>query len=754
MVSGLLFSFLMKTFKGLVLVSLNVLLNLFGTVYSQANDAKLRVEVEKFENGVVANESYFNGATLVEDRSYSNKGEFSNWTRYHYLPENHVIKIDLSIEKESFGQIQRQEEWSGLDAKNSEIFGVSVRHKKWFYSKEAPFKLEFIAHFETQKPFRILRKDYLFADKKTLKSSILFSYQAGSEKPSGFVEKLPRGKVIAHFSKHEKYDQVKTLTEQGKKSEEIRLLKKQREHSKKFLIAVIDSGFDYNHEALVSKWWNNPLEPIDGKDNDGNGWVDDNFGWDQVGNVGLPTESTTSMTNDQRPMSHGTHVAHIAIRGLEDAALVGFGGDYTQADYLMKISAFIKKHPVRLVNLSIGLPKDNKDAFGLRDGIRAMREMIEGNPQVLFVVAAGNENKNLDNYQMRQYPASFNLPNVLKVGALDASTLDGLTSSTAKMADYSNIGKESVDVLAPGKEIFAASLGGGSIAHTGTSMATPYAANLIARLWMEFPAMTAAEIRQLVMETAKPLAVPMLIASKGYIDLKAAQVKARLEFLKNKKSLVEGPNCWNEATYIAGISKGIHHTTGSEFAFIVDSPLCTRISKENAEVGDIVALRRFDRNNKLITVSLFSEVHGYTFLDATTGFTKKGTMASAPYEVMSHEDIFQFYKKSEYRSCKRLGLDRADCNLKPVVYRCQNFEGLLSKTVELSLQEGGLLSQISALEVSLQNVVLDGAALPFDKDKAIDYLKKRLETLEAQGSSSELVEYFALRLESIEMKVF
>ena len=215
----------------------------------------------------------------------------------------------------------------------------------------------------------------------------------------------------------------------------------------------------------------------------------------------------------------------MAVRGLENAALIGFAGDYTQPSYIQKISEFLKRHQVRIVNLSIGLPKDNKNELGLRDVIKTMRDMIQANPETLFVVAAGNEEKNLDENQNRQYPASFNFPNVLKVGALDATSFEGLTTENAKMADYSNTGKESVDILAPGKDLMAASLGGGLIAHTGTSMASPVAANAIARLWIQFPHLTAAEVRSLVIATAHPLAVPVDIGSRGFLDIEAAKTK-------------------------------------------------------------------------------------------------------------------------------------------------------------------------------------------------------------------------------------
>ena len=135
--------------------------------------------------------------------------------------------------------------------------------------------------------------------------------------------------------------------------------------------------------------------------------------------------------------------------------------------------------------------------------------------------------------------------------------------------------------------------------------------------------------------------------------------------------MIEGPNCWNEATFVAGLLKEVRHTPSVEFAEIIESSLCKEVPFEKAELGDIVALRRFDRHGNLLPHPQFSEIHGYTYLNQTMGFTKNGTMAEAPYQEMSHQDIFQFYKKSEYTACKQVGLDRPDCNMKAVVFRCQ-----------------------------------------------------------------------------------
>ncbi|MNL11417.1 hypothetical protein D3C87_1322520 [compost metagenome] len=247
------------------------------------------------------------------------------------------------------------------------------------------------------------------------------------------------------------------------------------------------------------------------------------------------------------------------------------------------------------------------------------------------------------------------------------------------------------------------------------------------------------------------LAITLPSHAEGLSSLsdRASQVQSRLEFLVNKKSTVEGPNCWNQATFVAGISKGLHHTSFNEFGFILDSPLCKQVTMEQAELGDIVAFRRFDRSGRLLVASFLSEIHGYSYVDSKMGFTKNGVMVEARYEMMSHEAIYQFYRKSEYNNCKMFGFDRGDCNMKALVYRCQTIESFLSAKNELSLQERELLAQIGQLELQMQQMVLSGGPLPVDAENSIADLNKRIEELESAGSADFLLEYMKFRMDSI-----
>lgn len=707
--------------------------------------AELRIEEERNSNGVLTRQKSYEGKKLVEEKFFNHStGALGTLFRYQYPGPGRVIRTNISVLAEENQRIISQEEWSGLNS-NNERTDQAVLLRSWVYSTSAPYELEYIAVYDKEKKSRIQDKQYLNKNNQ-LKSTITFTYKEGREKPVSFVEKDPSGNILSKFSLHEKFDVPARLKELGKSKAEIEILNARRENSDKFLVAIIDTGFDYNHADLVTKWWNNPADPIDGIDNDGNGWIDDNFGWDQVANQYLPSESIIPFARHERPLSHGTHVAAIAAKGLSNIGLIGFGGEYTDVAYMDKVSAFIKKHNVKVVNMSLAIPMDHKDQLGLKASVRAYQRMIESNPNTLFVVAVGNELMDLDAPRNRQYPASFSQPNVLKVGALDVGSLEAITDKT-KMAYFSNWGRKSVDILAPGTDVMAASLGGGLIAHSGTSMASPYMVNQVVQLWSELPELTAKEVRELFISTARKMSPEPEIRSGGYVDLKAALMLGRQRLLEGKKTLLNGPNCWNTATYLAGISAGTRYTTETEFRSLMDSPLCKQVPASETRRGDIIALRRYDSTGKILSAPFMSEVHGYTDLGDGTGFTKNGQKSSDGYEIQEKSKVFAAYKAHEFKNCKILGLDRKDCVMKEVAYRCQSLSEFFDG--KLNVFERELLLETLALEKELGDHYMKGKTIEGDKTKRIEGLEKQLDLLRQQGSEKAFVHLLTYRLISL-----
>jgi hypothetical protein len=206
------------------------------------------------------------------------------------------------------------------------------------------------------------------------------------------------------------------------------------------IVAVIDSGVDYNHPDLAGNMWRNTVElnGIPGFDDDGNGYVDDIYGYDFLNNDGDPADD----------LFHGTHCAGIVgadannARGVAgvcwDVNIMALKvGDTYGVDLAAAIEAigYAVTMGAKVINASWGSYQDSQ---GLRDAIAGANAA-----GVMFVAAAGNEYN--DNDQFPMYPASYNFDNIISVMATD---------SRDRMVSYSNYGAISVDIGAPGANIF------------------------------------------------------------------------------------------------------------------------------------------------------------------------------------------------------------------------------------------------------------------------------------------------------------
>jgi len=215
--------------------------------------------------------------------------------------------------------------------------------------------------------------------------------------------------------------------------------------SSSITVAVVDSGVDYTHPDLAANIWANPGETVDGKDNDGNGFVDDVRGWDFVSNDADPNDLN----------GHGTHVAGIiGARGNNGQGITGVNwrvsimplraanaaGSLTNAR-VVDAFAYACDMGARVVNASFGGPNRSQ----------AMKDVIDGCPTTLFVVAAGNggdDGIGDDVGITSAYPCEFTSTNLICVAATD--TNGNLTS-------FSNYSSSKVDLAAPGLAILSAS---------------------------------------------------------------------------------------------------------------------------------------------------------------------------------------------------------------------------------------------------------------------------------------------------------
>ena len=245
--------------------------------------------------------------------------------------------------------------------------------------------------------------------------------------------------------------------------------------SKNVVVAVIDTGVDYNHEDIKDNYWSNPGEigldsqgrnkSNNGVDDDGNGFVDDWRGWDFA-------------NNDNNPMDdnmHGTHCAGtIGASGNNKLGVVGVnwhvsivGLKFLKADGSGETSGAIKAIEYA-TNMSIPILSNS---WGGAPYSEALKEAIfkASQKDILFVAAAGNNSNDID--LRPSYPASYNLPNVLSVAATD---------SNDAVAQFSNYGKKTVHIAAPGVDILSTVPNNKYEKLSGTSMATPHVAGAAA----------------------------------------------------------------------------------------------------------------------------------------------------------------------------------------------------------------------------------------------------------------------------------
>ncbi|CAD5974301.1 Thermitase [Planktothrix rubescens] len=257
------------------------------------------------------------------------------------------------------------------------------------------------------------------------------------------------------------------------------------------VIGVIDTGVDYNHPDLVGNIWTNPGEIAgDGIDNDNNGYIDDTRGWDFA-------------NNDNNPMDgngHGTHVSGtIAGKGNNSVGVTGVawnakimplkflsdaGSGYTSAAILAINYATAKG--VKLTNNSWG---GGGYSQALSDAINTA-----GQQGALFIAAAGNSSQNTDTTPA--YPASYNLSNIISVAS---------TTRTDGLSYFSNYGATTVDLGAPGSDIYSAWPNSSYNTISGTSMASPHVTGAAALLWSQNPTWTAQQVKNKLMQTTDPI---------------------------------------------------------------------------------------------------------------------------------------------------------------------------------------------------------------------------------------------------------
>ena len=257
------------------------------------------------------------------------------------------------------------------------------------------------------------------------------------------------------------------------------------------VVGVIDTGVDYLHPDLAANIYANPGEiPGNGIDDDGNGFVDDVRGWDFVNNDNDPMDDN----------GHGTHCAGtigavgnngIGVAGVNwnvkimPLKFLSAGGSGSTADAVECIEY--------ATMMGVHLTSNSWGGGGFSE---AMRQAIADaqTAGILFVAAAGNSSSNND--VSPHYPSNYDLDNVISVAATDHND---------QLASFSSYGATTVDLAGPGVNVLSTLPGNSYGLLSGTSMATPHVAGVAAMIFGRFPAISAPDAKNLMLNFVDPL---------------------------------------------------------------------------------------------------------------------------------------------------------------------------------------------------------------------------------------------------------
>lgn len=269
------------------------------------------------------------------------------------------------------------------------------------------------------------------------------------------------------------------------------------------IVAVVDTGIRLTHEDLRGNLWTNPGEigrdasgrdkATNGVDDDGDGYIDDVHGINAITQSGNPTDD----------YGHGTHVAGIiGATGNNSLGITGVAwrvqlmalkaldstGEGSISDVIECLD-YARAHGAKVVNASWGSYQFSSQA--LRDAIASLRDA-----GIIFVAACGNSAGNNDTNPL--YPASYDFDNILSVAA---------STRTDNIASFSNWGRTTVDLAAPGSPIFSTWKDSDSDYrfYEGTSMAAPHVTGAVALMWALNPSLSYHQVISTILANTDPL---------------------------------------------------------------------------------------------------------------------------------------------------------------------------------------------------------------------------------------------------------
>ncbi|HET6447826.1 MAG TPA: S8 family serine peptidase, partial [Conexibacter sp.] len=257
------------------------------------------------------------------------------------------------------------------------------------------------------------------------------------------------------------------------------------------VVADLDTGYRFDAPDLGPVAWTNPADPQNGVDDDGNGIVDDTHGADFVGrSANSPATDGDPTDDDLIDGGHGVHTAGtIGAAGNNGIGISGVAQDarimplrvcsfFTDPDpqdsgtvcpsssQILAIN-YAGTHGARAANMSLGGVTANS----------AVRDALAANPNVLFVVSAGNDGQNNDPGGVPHYPCAYDPSTSGIAGSVDNVICVAATDQADGLASFSDYGPTTVDVGAPGTEILS------TFPVTSTLFADDFETNNFATNW-------------------------------------------------------------------------------------------------------------------------------------------------------------------------------------------------------------------------------------------------------------------------------
>jgi subtilisin family serine protease len=297
--------------------------------------------------------------------------------------------------------------------------------------------------------------------------------------------------------------------------------------SKTVYVGVIDEGIDVNHPDLDANVWTNPHDPVDGIDNDGNGYIDDVNGWDFHNNDRTVYDGGTAD-------KHGTHVAGTIGAERNDVGVVGAAWDVTliSAKFLGPSGGYTS-NAIKAVNFLTDLKARHgldivasNNSWGGGGYSQALHDAIirGAKANILFIAAAGNDGTNNDTTV--RYPSAYDTTKSTSTEKT-AATYDAVISvaaitSTGGLASWSNFGATSVDLGAPGAGITSTLPKNSYGTYSGTSMATPHVSGAAVVLAARSNTARGVNLRSALLTTKPTESLTGKTVTGGRLDLSPA----------------------------------------------------------------------------------------------------------------------------------------------------------------------------------------------------------------------------------------